>query len=99
MPDIVKPVKYLFDHYKIKFFLTGSSSFYLKNLFPESLAGRKVIYELFPLNFQEFMIFKEKDKEFNKTFSEKANNKNEISYEIYKKYFEEYLFQIELDLK
>lgn len=91
MPDIVKPVKYLFDHYKIKFFLTGSSSFYLKNLFPESLAGRKVIYELFPLNFQEFLIFKEKDKKFNKTFSEKANNKNEISYEIYKKYFEEYL--------
>ncbi|MEK7598438.1 MAG: ATP-binding protein [Patescibacteria group bacterium] len=48
-------VKYLFDHYKIKFFLSGSSSYYLKNLFSESLAGRKYIFELFPLSFREFM--------------------------------------------
>ena len=52
-------VKYLADHYQIKFFLTGSSSFYLKNLFSESLAGRKVIYELFPLDFEEFLLLKE----------------------------------------
>lgn len=52
-------VKYLIDHYQIKFFLTGSSSFYLKNLFSESLAGRKIIYELFPLDFEEFLALKE----------------------------------------
>ncbi len=52
-------VKYLIDHYQIKFFLTGSSSFYLKNLFSESLAGRKIIYELFPLDFEEFLLLKE----------------------------------------
>ena len=52
-------VKYLMDHYKCKFFLTGSSSFYLKNLFSESLAGRKIIYELFPLDFEEFLELKE----------------------------------------
>lgn len=52
-------VKYLVDHYQIKFFLTGSSSFYLKNLFSESLAGRKIIYELFPLDFEEFLLLKE----------------------------------------
>lgn len=52
-------VKYLIDHYQIKFFLTGSSSFYLKNLFTESLAGRKVIYELFTLDFEEFLLLKE----------------------------------------
>ena len=51
-------VKYLFDHYRIKFFLTGSSSFYLKNLFSESLAGRKYIFELFPFNFKEFLTLK-----------------------------------------
>lgn len=51
-------VKYLIDHYKLKFFLTGSSSFYLKNLFSESLAGRKIIYELFPLDFEEFLELK-----------------------------------------
>ena len=51
-------VKYLMDHYNWKFFLTGSSSFYLKNLFSESLAGRKIIYELFPLDFEEFLQLK-----------------------------------------
>ena len=52
-------VKYFIDHYKVKFFLTGSASFYLKNLFTESLAGRKVIFEVFPLTFREFLSFKQ----------------------------------------
>jgi len=52
-------VKYFIDHYKTKFFLTGSASFYLKNLFTESLAGRKVIFEVFPLTFREFISFKQ----------------------------------------
>ncbi len=52
-------VKYLIDHYKVKCFLTGSASFYLKNLFSESLAGRKYLFELFPLTFKEFLLFKE----------------------------------------
>lgn len=52
-------VKYFIDHYQVKFFLTGSASFYLKNLFTESLAGRKYIFELFPLSFREFLLFKE----------------------------------------
>ncbi len=55
MPSIIK---YLSDHYPIKFFLTGSASFYLKNLFTESLSGRKIIYELFPLDFEEFLLLK-----------------------------------------
>jgi hypothetical protein len=56
LPSIVK---YFIDHYKVKFFLTGSASFYLKNLFTESLAGRKYIFELHPLSFPEFLTFKE----------------------------------------
>lgn len=55
LPSIVK---YFIDHYRVKFFLTGSVSFYLKNLFTESLAGRKYIFELFPLSFKEFLVFK-----------------------------------------
>jgi len=51
-------VKYFIDHYRVKFFLTGSASFYLKNVFTESLAGRKNIFELFPLSFSEFLVFK-----------------------------------------
>ncbi len=51
-------VKYLKDHYDVKFFLTGSASFYLKNLFSESLAGRKYIIHIYPLTFSEFIRFK-----------------------------------------
>ena len=52
-------VKYLIDHYQAKFFLTGSASFYLRNLFSESLSGRKYLFELFPLTFREFLDFKD----------------------------------------
>ncbi|MBU4031098.1 ATP-binding protein [Patescibacteria group bacterium] len=91
VPSLVKAIKYLYDHYQIKFFLTGSSSFYLKNIFPESLAGRKIIYELFPLNFEEFLIFKKKEKKFFGEFVQKAKKKNKISFERYKRLYDEYL--------
>ncbi len=58
LPNLPSVVKYLYDHYKIKFFLTGSSSYYIKNRFSESMAGRKIIYEMLPLSFQEFIDFK-----------------------------------------
>jgi len=91
MPEITRVIKYLYDHYNIKFFLTGSSSFYLKGLFPESLAGRKIIYELYPLDFEEFLIFKRKEKKFFTDFKQRAKNKSKIGYEIYKGFYEEYL--------
>ncbi|HOX77125.1 MAG TPA: ATP-binding protein [Bacteroidales bacterium] len=58
LPEITSVIKYLYDHYPIKFILTGSSSFYLKGLISDSLAGRKKIFELFPLDFGEFLTFK-----------------------------------------
>ncbi|MBI3443056.1 ATP-binding protein [Candidatus Woesebacteria bacterium] len=58
-PEITKVIKYLVDHHSVKFYLTGSSSFYLKNLFPESLSGRKFLYELPPLGFGEYLYFKD----------------------------------------
>ncbi|MFH1749817.1 MAG: ATP-binding protein [bacterium] len=57
LPNLPSVVKYLYDHYQIKFFLTGSSSYYIKNRFSESMAGRKIVYEMFPLSFQEFLDF------------------------------------------
>lgn len=56
-PQVTQVIKYLIDHNSVKFYLTGSSSFYLKNLFPESLSGRKFLYELPPLSFQEYLYF------------------------------------------
>jgi hypothetical protein len=38
--------------------VTGSSSYYLKNVFTESLSGRKKIFELYPLDFGEYLTFK-----------------------------------------
>jgi len=59
LPEITSLIKYLYDTYNIKFFVTGSSSFYMKNQFSESLAGRKYLFELNTLSFNEFLSFKE----------------------------------------
>lgn len=58
VPNLPSVVKYLYDQYDIKFILTGSSSYYLKNKFNESLAGRKKIFEIYPLTFRELLTFK-----------------------------------------
>lgn len=88
--NIASVIKYLYDNYDIKFIVTGSSSFYLKNLFSESLAGRKKIFELYPLNFGEFLGFKNvkflpiKQTAFNRKFEQ-------FDYERLKNYYEEYV--------
>jgi len=88
LPEITSVIKYLYDHYDIKFIATGSSSYYLKNLFTESLAGRKKIFELFPLDFGEFLIFNNipyKTTEFIKIKFSSAE------YERVKAYYEQYI--------
>lgn len=72
-------VKYLYDNYNIKFLLTGSSSYYIKNLFSESLSGRKKIFVLNTLDFGEFLIFK------NITLPESDFLKNKFSKNLYEK--------------
>lgn len=91
LPEISRVVKYLYDHWEVKFFLTGSSSYYLRNLFPESLAGRKMIFEIFPLNFAEFLVFKQLKREEKESFSDKAKGKSRISYGQLIHYYNEYL--------
>lgn len=90
LPEISKVVKYLYDHWEVKFFLTGSSSYYLRNLFPESLAGRKIIFEMFPLNFAEFLLFKQVQRDQKDSFAHKAASKNTIAYEKYIPFYKEY---------
>lgn len=91
LPDLSRVVKYLYDHWDVKFFLTGSSSYYLRNLFPESLAGRKIIFELFPLNFKEFLVFKQISRNQKDTFIEMASQKNKIAYERLISYYDEFM--------
>ncbi|MFA9392380.1 MAG: ATP-binding protein [Prolixibacteraceae bacterium] len=57
LPEITKIIKYLIDHYQVKFIVTGSSNYYLRNLFPESLSGRKFLYILPVLTYREFLFF------------------------------------------
>lgn len=56
-PESTKIIKYLIDHYGVKFIVTGSSNYYLRNLFPESLSGRKFLYVLNPLSYREYLYF------------------------------------------
>ena len=88
MPEIIGAIKYLYDHYRVKFILTGSSSYYLKNLFSESLAGRKKIFELYPLSFGEFLFFK------NIAFTKNDFNKvvfDQFEYERLREFYEEFV--------
>lgn len=61
VPNSTSVIKYLYDTYGVKFIVTGSSSFYLRNHFTESLAGRKTIFEMAPLSFTEFLQFNDVD--------------------------------------
>ena len=81
-------VKYIYDNYKVKFILTGSSSYYIKNLFNESLAGRKKIFELYPLDFGEFLVFKGQQVPA-KPLAEAGFEDGE--YQRLKKYYDEYV--------
>ena len=93
-PEITLIIKYLIDHYNVKFVVTGSSSYYLKNLFPESLAGRKFLFELNPLHFQEYLYFNDVISE--KDAQSTQNIKDMLSIDIvhyskYSSYYDEYL--------
>lgn len=85
--NIPSVVKYLIDHYAVKFLLTGSASFYLKNLFSESLAGRKFIFELYPLSFSEFLAFKNS----NLVLPAKNEALSQPVWNLFAPYYEEYL--------
>lgn len=54
-------LKYLFDLYvpNLKIIATGSSAFYIDKKFKDSLAGRKKIFRLSTLNFEEYLYFKD----------------------------------------
>ncbi len=82
--DWQNKIKTYYDNYpNIKFIVSGSSSLHIRKK-SESLAGRIVEFELEPLSFKEYLIFKEKEDWVNdqKLF---ANNLREE--------FEKYIFR------
>lgn len=92
--DLSKVIKNIYDHHpNVKIFATGSSSLNIKNRLQESLAGRKIITHLYPLNFREFLIFKDQQAlipKLEQLSKIKSNNFLELIPNL-KKYLEEFL--------
>lgn len=92
-------LKLLHDHFpNFKIIATGSSSLQIKEKFSDSLSGRKRVYKVEPLSFDEFLIFKEELKilELRRIFKQEKNKIllkqiiNALSVDILN-LFEEYL--------
>ncbi|MEK0421073.1 MAG: hypothetical protein RLZZ161_924 [Bacteroidota bacterium] len=64
LPDPTHFLKLLFDKYApvLKIVATGSSAFYIDQKFKDSLAGRKRLFHIYPLCFEEFLLFKGENK-------------------------------------
>ncbi len=56
--DLSLVLKNLYDHHEnIKVYASGSSSLTIKHRIQESLAGRKILHHLYPLDFEEYLHF------------------------------------------
>lgn len=83
-----RAVKIIYDQMEgVKIIITGSSSFHIKNKTGESLAGRKIDYNIYPLTFSEYLNQKgiEKDLNFNileKTIDDKKYSAKERLYKF-----------------
>lgn len=76
-------LKILYDNYpNIKFFVSGSATLFIEKKTKESLAGRILSFKLFPLNFREYLKFREVN------FDRK---KLSLYSEVLKRNFEDYL--------
>lgn len=81
-------LKILHDHYEgLKLVVSGSSSFQIKSKFKDSLVGRTVDFELYPLDFEEFIVFK--GESFN--LNDKRAFKSELANRELARLFREYL--------
>lgn len=61
-PGMALILKNAYDHlHNLKIFASGSSSLRIKDEVQESLAGRKLITIIHPLDFEEFLWFKQRD--------------------------------------
>lgn len=61
-------LKYIYDTYSdtIQLIVTGSSSFYLDTKFHDSLVGRKFLFDMYSLSWEEFLHFKQEDELYSK---------------------------------
>ena len=74
-------LKLIFDKYnrQLKIIATGSSAFYIDRKFKDSLAGRKRLFELYTLDFDEFLMFRTGINEIGEELKLIRNQENYIS--------------------
>lgn len=87
-----KTLKNIYDHHdNIKIFVTGSSSIKIKDEIQESLAGRKFIHYLYPLDFEEFLMFKENREALKQLFNVHKLQGRDVRLDLLSDMLEEYL--------
>lgn len=74
-------LKLIYDKYssKLKLVVTGSSAFYIDKKFKDSLAGRKRLFKLYTLDFDEFIYFKTENDVLIEELNKIRNNENYLS--------------------
>ncbi len=91
-PQITKIIKYHIDKFNLKYVVTGSSNYYMKNLFPESLSGRKFLFFLKPLSFREYLFFNDRTEQASgKKRLELENSYSLVDYKKYESDYNDYL--------
>lgn len=77
-------LKFLYDEYvtKIKIIATGSSAFYIDQKFNDSLVGRKKIFQLNTLSFEEYLIFQQKNELLDELKKLKRKNIKQSIHEV-----------------
>jgi len=89
VPEATRFFKGVYDSkLNIKLILTGSSSLELKAGFKETLAGRKIVFQICPFSFLEFLRYKEKFLANSLQADKKISN---IDNKKIKDYYKEYL--------
>lgn len=90
--NATKLFKIVYDLYpRAKILASGSSSIEIQKHLKESLAGRKKVYNLYPLSFEEFIRFRGEDL-YRKYIKLNFQDIPENTVEVYnKKYLEDYL--------
>ena len=74
-------LKLLYDKYshQLKIIATGSSAFYIDRKFKDSLAGRKRLFELYTMDFDEFLTFRTGSNELPEELNRIRTNEKYIS--------------------
>ncbi|MFO7830864.1 MAG: ATP-binding protein [Desulfuromonadaceae bacterium] len=89
--DISMVLKAVYDHHpNIKVYASGSSSLAINEQIQESLAGRKRVIRVYPLSFQEYLHFRERDDLGNKLqnlLTVQSGNLDELLPDVYEEFY------------